>query len=78
MSKRKYQIINVEGNQIEIIGFTVENMINNFEGSIVCNTELAYTITDRIDDILDMERFEVKHFFMDRAREFPCLIQRLN
>ena len=78
MSKRKYQIINVEGNQIEVIGFTVENMINSFEGSIVCDSELAYTIADYIDDILDMERSEVQHFFMDRAREFPCLIQRLN
>lgn len=78
MSNRKYQIINVEVDHIEIIGFTVENMINNFKGNAFHDTELAYTIVDYVDEILDMERFEVQHFFMDRAEEFPCLLQRVN
>lgn len=75
MSKRSYKITGADG---VLMTFKLFEVFQEFEGHPMKESELAYTIQDDVDTLLDMEEGEVKHYFEDRAKEFPCLIKRVN
>ena len=75
MSKRSYKITGADG---VLVTFKLFEVFQDFKGHPMQDTELAYTIQEDIDFLLDMKEREVKHYYEDRAKEFPCLIKRVN
>lgn len=73
-SKREYKITGADG---VLVTFELFEVFQKFKGHPMEDTELAYTIEDDIDFLLDMKEGEVKHYYEDRAKEFPCLIKRV-
>ena len=74
---RVYLITYTDGHETEQVYFTVQNLSNKFEEEpTLKDTELAYTLYEEIEQILDMNLNETRHFFLDRAKTEPCLLSR--
>lgn len=79
MSKRKYRIISFSNdNAAHTFEFTILEVIAGFRDKYeLKDTELAYTLSDAADYLMDLELNETVHFYEDRAKEFPCLLKRI-
>lgn len=77
MSNRVYVIIGVIGDEPTRVVIQPHEIFNNFKGTELYDTELHYTIVDEVDTILDLKVNETIHFYEDRAKEFPCILKRI-
>ena len=77
MSKRKFVIIlATSGNNV--VKFSLNDAFNKFRNvTDMEDTELAYTLEDDVDFLLDLKENQVVHYYEDRAKEFPCLLKRI-
>lgn len=71
MIDREYAVVLANG---EIVSIDLIELLIGFPNN---NTELNYTLYEEVDVLLDMKPNEVKHFYEDRAKEFPCLLKRI-
>lgn len=77
MSKRKFIIILATTSE-NTVEFFLDEVFNKFNDNISMEyTELAYTLQENVDTLLDLKENQVIHFYEDRDKEFPCLLKRV-
>jgi hypothetical protein len=65
--------------KVYTFSFSLDTVFDKFNNNQeLCDTELAYTLIDDIDFLLDLKEGETVQYFSDRAKEFPCLLKRTN
>ena len=75
MIDREYAVVLANG---EIVSIALVELLTGFPNNrLMRDTELHYTLYEQVDVLLEMKPNEVKHFYEDRAKEFPCLLKRI-